>query len=194
MEQLSSWVAPVATAIAACMTAANLGSRVTGWGFVVFTVGSIAWTTYGVATGQTNLVWQNIFLTLVNLIGIWRWLGRQARLDDGASAAAEKSAERPDAPALFPASRLSSAPLVTRDGESVGRAVDAMVRCDNGRIAYLMVGKGGIGGVGETLHALPWSKVSLATDKVMADLDAEALDRLEEVDPQHWPSAPLRAA
>src|SRR4051812_34927976 len=82
MEDFSSWIAPIATAIAACMTASNLGSRVTGWGFVVFTVGSVAWTSYGAATGQSNLVWQNLFLTAVNLVGIWRWLGRQARLDD----------------------------------------------------------------------------------------------------------------
>ena len=33
METIASWVAPIATTIAALMTASNLGSRVTGWGF-----------------------------------------------------------------------------------------------------------------------------------------------------------------
>lgn len=187
MEQLSSWVAPIATAIAACMTAANLGSRVTGWGFVVFTVGSIAWTTYGVATDQTNLVWQNIFLTLVNLVGIWRWLGRQARLDDGARFASEESEAQPG-PTLLPVSTFTSAPLVTADGRTIGSAVDAMLGCDTGRIAYLVVGKGGVGGVGETLYALPWDKVSLEPERVITTLDQAAIDQLEAIDPKHWPA------
>ena len=52
MEDIAGWVAPIATMIAAMMTAANLGPRVTGWGFVVFTVGSIAWSTVAIATDQ----------------------------------------------------------------------------------------------------------------------------------------------
>ena len=45
MESIAGWVAPVATTIAALMTASNLGSRITGYGFIVFTVGyaSIGW-------------------------------------------------------------------------------------------------------------------------------------------------------
>jgi hypothetical protein len=192
MEEISSWVAPIATAIAACMTAANLGSRVTGWGFIVFTVGSIGWTTYGAATGQTNLVWQNIFLTLVNMVGIWRWLGRQAKLDDGARAASEQSAAEPG-PTLFPASTLTSATLETRDGEALGSAVDAMIRCSDGRIAYLVVGKGGVGGLGETLHALPWQQVRLEPGRIIAAIDPASFDRLETIDPRSWPARPQPA-
>lgn len=191
MEDLSSWVAPIATAIAACMTAANLGSRVTGWGFVVFTVGSVAWTTYGATTGQTNLVWQNIFLTLVNLVGIWRWLGRQARLDDGARAAAEKSKAAPG-PTLFPVSTFASAPVVTADGETIGASVDAMISCDDGRIAYLVAGKGGVGGLGETLYALPWDKVTLRPGQIVAKIDQAAFEQLEPIDPADWPAHALR--
>ena len=44
-----------ATTIAALMTASNLGSRITGYGFIVFTLGSIAWLTLGIATGQANV-------------------------------------------------------------------------------------------------------------------------------------------
>jgi hypothetical protein len=189
MEDISSWVAPIATAIAACMTAANLGSRVTGWGFVVFTVGSVAWTTYGAVTGQTNLVWQNIFLTLVNFVGIWRWLGRQAKLDDGARAASEQSAVAPS-PTLFPASALTSAKLENRSGQALGSAVDAMIQCKDGRIAYLVIGKGGVGGLGETLHALPWDRVKLEPGRIVASIDAAALDSLEPIDPRNWPARP----
>ena len=91
MEQIATWVAPIATTIAALMTASNLGSRITGFGFVVFTVGSLAWLTLGIATDQPNLLWQNIILTLLNLFGIWRWLGRQAKFEEGAEHAAAAS-------------------------------------------------------------------------------------------------------
>jgi sporulation protein YlmC with PRC-barrel domain len=192
MEELSSWVAPIATAVAACMTASNLGTRVTGWGFVVFTIGSVAWTTYGLTTGQSNLLWQNLFLTAVNLIGVWRWLGRQARLDEGARSASEKSEAQPG-PTLFPVSTLPSASLVSRDGEAIGSAVDAMIRCEDGRIAYLVIGKGGVGGVGETLHALPWDKVQLEPGKVVANLTAKGLEALAPLDPTDWPSRPTTA-
>lgn len=187
MEEISSWIAPIATAIAACMTAANLGTRITGWGFVVFTIGSIAWTAYGIATGQSNLLWQNLFLTAVNLVGIWRWLGRQAKLDDGAQAAAKKS-EQHDGPSLFPVSTLTSATLESRDGQAIGTTVDAMARRDDGRIAYLVVGKGGVGGLGETLHALPWKRVRVQPDKVIADLTATDIEALDAINPADWPS------
>lgn len=192
MEEISSWVAPIATAIAACMTAANLGARVTGWGFVVFTIGSIGWTTYGAVTGQTNLLWQNLFLTAVNLLGIWRWLGRQARFDDGARAAAEESAEAPG-PTLFPVSSLTGATVENRTGEAIGQSVDAMARCDNGRIVYLVVGVGGVAGVGEDLHALPWDQVRVREGRVTVDLGANGITGLAPIDPTHWPAHPGRA-
>ena len=43
MAETISWVATVATIIAAFMTASNLGSRVTGYGFAVFTFGALCW-------------------------------------------------------------------------------------------------------------------------------------------------------
>lgn len=92
METIANWVAPIATTAAAVMVAANLGSRFTGWGFIVFTIGSIAWIVIGAATGQPSLMWQNVFLCLVNVIGIWRWLGLRARYEKGAGKATGDSA------------------------------------------------------------------------------------------------------
>ncbi len=92
METAANWIAPIATTLAAVMVAANLGSRVTGWGFVVFTIGSVAWIAIGALTGQANLLWQNVFLCVVNVIGIWRWLGLRARYEGGAGKATGDSA------------------------------------------------------------------------------------------------------
>ena len=40
MEQIASYVAPVATTIAALIVASNLGARITGFGFIIFTIGT----------------------------------------------------------------------------------------------------------------------------------------------------------
>ena len=62
MQAVTGWVTPVATA-AAVMTASNLGPRMTGWGFVVFFVGSVCWCLVAFQTDQNNLLWTNGFLT-----------------------------------------------------------------------------------------------------------------------------------
>ncbi|WP_426291591.1 hypothetical protein [Sphingomonas sp. TWP1-3-1] len=82
MADFAGWMALVATCVAAVMTASNLGVRVTGWGFVIFTVGAAAWVVVAIATDQTQLLYSNIFLGLVDVFGIWRWLGRRARISD----------------------------------------------------------------------------------------------------------------
>ena len=50
MADTISWVATVATIIAASMTAANLGSRITGYGFAVFMFGALCWIAVGLMT------------------------------------------------------------------------------------------------------------------------------------------------
>jgi hypothetical protein len=186
MENIAGWVAPVATMLAAMITAANLGARVTGWGFVVFLVGSIAWVIVAGSSGQSNLLLSNLFLTVVNVIGIWRWLGRQAKLDDGAKAATERSAAV-SAPNLFPAAMLQDQPLTDASGTRIGRIAGAMTECDSGRIAYIVVGEGGVAGVRERLHLMRWDQVRVDKDGIATTLSAEALRKLPEVTPDEWP-------
>lgn len=92
MEEVANWVAPIATTLAAVLVAANLGSKITGYGFIVFCVGSIAWMAVGYYLGQNNLIWQNVVLLVVNVIGVWRWLGLRARYDKAAEAATRETA------------------------------------------------------------------------------------------------------
>ena len=186
MESIAGWVAPIATTIAALMTASNLGSRITGYGFIVFTVGSIAWLTLGAVTGQPNLLWQNVILTFLNLFGIWRWLGRQARIEEGADAAAERSADLPGE-TLFPASALSKATLKGRGSQELGSCVDAMVGCTSGRLRYLVVAEGGVAGVGETFRRVDWTKAAVDDGSVMVDLDQPAFAQLPELARDDWP-------
>lgn len=186
METIASWVAPIATTIAALMTASNLGSRITGIGFIVFTVGSLAWIALGIATGQPSLLWQNIVLTLLNLFGIWRWLGREARIEDGGKTAHDKSVAAPGE-TLFPVSLLTRAPLTGRGGDKLGALVDAMAEGRSGRVRYLVVASGGVGGVGERFRRLEWDAVTIGGETVRADLDTAALERLPELTKTDWP-------
>jgi hypothetical protein len=75
------------------MVAINLSSRFTGWGFVVFTVSSVAWVVLGLTQGLQSLVIQNGVLFVINLVGIYRWLFVKYRYEKGA-AAAERTAGR----------------------------------------------------------------------------------------------------
>ena len=173
--------------IAAMMTAANLGARVTGWGFVVFTAGSISWSIVGLGSGQANLVATNIFLTLVNLVGVWRWLGRQRSYEDGAKAAS-KSSHKQGTPTLFSATGLSAMPVSDIHGESVGQTVDAMIACDTGRISYVVVATGGVGGIDEALRSVSVSSLDCHADGLILLETKADYERRATLEPGDWPS------
>lgn len=187
MTDIVSWVATLATIGAALMTASNLGSRITGYGFIIFTVGALAWLALGLLTRQQALVTTNIVMTGVNLFGVWRWLGRQARLEEGARAAADASESKPGE-ALFPVSLLSGAPILCADGSAAGTSVDAMAGCNSGRLAYVVASEGGVAGVGETLRRVPWSEARVEGDRVIIDGDKGAFHRLRPILRDEWPA------
>jgi len=181
MDNLLSWVATAATIGGALLTASNLGARITGTGFIVFLFGSLSWIGVSLTSGQEALLWTNIVLTFLNLFGIWRWLGRQVKVEEGGKAAAEASEHTPGE-ALFPVSLLSRATLAV-GGSEAGSCVDAMAGEKSGQIAYVIVTEGGVAGVGERLFKLPWRDARMDGEHLMSDR-AEAL---EEVEKDEWP-------
>lgn len=183
MSDTISWIATVATIIAASMTAANLGSRITGYGFCVFLVGSLSWLATGIITGQPALTWTNIMLTILNIFGIWRWLGRQAKIEEGGASASAASAETPGE-SLFPVSLLLRAPIEDRGGKSLGKCVDAMAGCSTGSLRYVIVSEGGVAGLGETLRKLPWHDAHMNEDILVA----ERVEGLPEISRDEWPT------
>jgi len=182
MADMAGWLALAATCVAALMTASNLGARVTGWGFVVFTVGAAAWIVVGIATNQTQLLWSNIFLGFVNLFGIWRWLGRRARFSDAAETEQEISRQQPGE-SLFAASGLDGMPVKGRDGAVLAYAVDAMLACAGGGLSHLVIREGGVAGVGETMRRLPWRDVRVRDGALLTTLNAGELCSLPIVEP-----------
>jgi hypothetical protein len=121
----------------------------------------------------------------LDAFGIWRWLGRQSRVEEGARAATEQSEETPGE-ALFPVSLFSRA-VVECGGREVGRCVDAMAGCQSGRLGYVVVSQGGLAGVGETLRRLPWSKAQVDGEKLSASLSSSEFETLEELQRDQWP-------
>jgi hypothetical protein len=186
LESVAGWVAPVATMIAAMMTAANLGARVTGWGFVVFTIGSICWSLVGLGSGQMNLLATNIFLTTVNLVGIWRWLGRQRAYEDGARSA-QRASRRSSAPSLLPATGIAGMPVADPAGASLGTAVEALVECASGQVSYVVIASGGLGGIEERLRAVPRAKIEFGCEQLMIRLNAQQFENLPTLEAGNWP-------
>jgi hypothetical protein len=174
--------------IAAMMTAANLGARITGYGFVVFTVGSICWTIVGLSTGQQNLLVANGFLTIVNAVGTWRWLGRQARFEDGGKVAEQRS-ERATVPNLFSAASLVGATINDSRGTKIGMVVDAMLHGKSRELTYVVVSEGGVAGVGGVLHAVDPALFSYGADGVVSSLDSDGLKALPVIAVDDWPAS-----
>jgi hypothetical protein len=185
MEDLAGWIAPIATMIAAMMTAANLGARVTGCSFVVFTVGSIGWSIVGFSSGQTNLVATNGYLTVVNAVGIWRWLGRQRAYEDG-SASAKAASRQSSSPTLFTATGLGGMEVVDGAGGTVGQSVEALMTCESAEIAHVVVASGGLGGLDETLRAVPRGDLRFGSDRLALLITAEAFAQLSPLAPGDW--------
>jgi hypothetical protein len=124
-------------------------------------------------------------MTALNLFGIWRWLGRQAKVEEGAMEAARDSRQMPGE-SLFPVSMLSSAPVRCSDGE-LGRSVDAMAGAQSGRVAYVVIAEGGVAGVGETLRRLDWRQCHFEGKSLIATVAKQEFQRLEIVQRDHWP-------
>lgn len=185
MAETISWIATGATIIAALMTAANLGSRVTGYGFAVFTAGALCWLVDGALTHQPALMWTNAVLLIVDVFGVWRWLGRQARVDEGARTASERS-ERTPGEALFPVSLLARAPVMC-GAKEVGHCVEAMAGCRSGTLDYVVVSEGGVAGVGERLRRLPWNEAHVEGEKVLTHFAADRFATLDELQRDEWP-------
>ncbi len=176
----------MATIIAAMMTAANLGARITGWGFVVFLLGSVCWSIVGIGSGQANLIASNGFLTLVNIIGIWRWLGRQRSYEDGGKSAKQAS-RHVAAPTLFTATGVAGMPVADRAGSKLGKAVEALIECGTGEVSYVVVATRD-GGMHERLRAVPRDRIAFRCDGLRVKMTPSAFAALPVLPEGDWPA------
>ena len=69
------WLGAIGAMIAAALIAGDFGRRVSGWGFVLFSVVSVVWIVSGLtAKDGMPIAVQNAILLLINLYGVWQFL------------------------------------------------------------------------------------------------------------------------
>ncbi|ANB72671.1 photosystem reaction center subunit H [Paraburkholderia phytofirmans OLGA172] len=92
-------------------------------------------------------------------------------------------------PDVMTAATLAGNKVVTSDGEHVGKISEIMLDVRGGRIAYAVLSNGGFLGMGDTLHAIPWSALTLDTDEkcFRLDMTAERIKAAPGFDKDHWP-------
>jgi hypothetical protein len=74
LAEILEWYATISGVIAAIMLAGDFGRRVTGFGFILFCTMNIAWIAFAQMDDTGGLMWQNIVLFVVNLVGVWQYL------------------------------------------------------------------------------------------------------------------------
>ncbi len=186
---LIHWVPAVATLIAALMIAANLGARFTGWGFAAYCLASAIWILSQVSQPDPDMavVVMHSVLLLFNLFGTWRWLGPRKHYEDSRQRASERSRRAP-VPTLFSTDALIGATVQGTGETTRGTVVDAMLKCEEKELAYLVISEGGVGGAGETLRAVPPEHLRFDQDKVASDLSDDEWRRLPPIENDHWPA------
>ena len=68
------WIAAIGTMIAAGLIAADLGRKVTGWGFVLFCAVAVTWIVSGLTGGAMPIAAMNAILLGINAWGVWQYL------------------------------------------------------------------------------------------------------------------------
>jgi sporulation protein YlmC with PRC-barrel domain len=93
-------------------------------------------------------------------------------------------------PDVMAAATLDGNKVMSSDGEHVGKISDIMLDVRGGRVAYAVLSEGGFLGMGTTLHAIPWSALTLDTDEkcFRVDITADQIKNEPGFDTDHWPS------
>ena len=94
-------------------------------------------------------------------------------------------------PRLMTASTLEGNQVVNLQGETLGEIKEIMLDVPRGRIAYAVMSSGGFLGVGDKLFALPFSALTLDTDRKCFVLDApkEKIRDAPGFDKDRWPDS-----
>src|SRR6185369_9178030 len=100
--------------------------------------------------------------------------------------------DAPDSPGPFVMSceTLAGDSVVNRDGDDLGTLEHVMIDVPSGRIAYGVLARGGVFGIGAKLFAIPWSALTLDADRkcFVIDIEKSQLDAAPGFDKDHWPA------
>jgi hypothetical protein len=81
LHDLLNWFASISGIVAAFMVSLDSGRRVTGWGFALFVLSSIAWIAGAMMGDDKPLLSQNIVMFGINIFGVYRYLIRKKPAD-----------------------------------------------------------------------------------------------------------------
>lgn len=101
-----------------------------------------------------------------------------------------KSKLRGPGPQIMAAGTLEGNDVCNSDGETLGSIQDIMLDVPHGRIAYAVLSRGGILGIGDKLYAIPWGALTLDTDKkrFVLDVSVDRFKKDEGFDKDDWPA------
>lgn len=93
-------------------------------------------------------------------------------------------------PAILSSSTLTGDEVVDTSGDKLGTLKDIMIEIEGGTVAYAVLARGGFGGMGVKLFAVPWRMLQVDGDnrRLVLDVDPEVLDDSPGFDPDNWPS------
>ncbi|TRW18261.1 PRC-barrel domain-containing protein [Glacieibacterium frigidum] len=100
-----------------------------------------------------------------------------------------------DAPqaTLIAVGAILESPVKGKDGETLGKIAEIMLTAGQGAIAYVVLARGGVLGVGETLHAISWCDFTVDPEDgaLSLPLSGADLDARGGFDKDHWPAKPV---
>ncbi|MFC0399413.1 PRC-barrel domain-containing protein [Paraburkholderia rhizosphaerae] len=93
-------------------------------------------------------------------------------------------------PNVMAAATLDGNKVLCADGDTAGKVKDIMLDVRTGRIAYVVMSSGGFLGIGDKLFAIPWSVLTLDTDRecFVLNVDSQRVKDAPGFDQDHWPS------
>lgn len=93
-------------------------------------------------------------------------------------------------PFVMASDTLEGNKVVDPSGQEIGTIDHIMLDVIGGRIAYAVLAMGGFLGIGEKLHALPWSALTLDTRRkcFVLGVEKERIKASPGFDKEHWPT------
>jgi hypothetical protein len=91
---------------------------------------------------------------------------------------------------LLPCATPQAEPVVNRNDEELGELEHVVIDAMLGKVAYAVLVRGGVLGLGERLHAIPWDalEVDASRRRFVLDIDKDRLDAAPGFDDEHWPA------
>jgi sporulation protein YlmC with PRC-barrel domain len=83
--------------------------------------------------------------------------------------------------------KLKGADVKSKDGEDLGKLEDLIVDPQTGQIKFAIVGKGGVLGLGEKAHPVPWQNVTVNSEKqVTLNIDKQKMQTAPTVNSEDY--------